>query len=134
MTSPLRLVFVVFMLVGLLAGCGGASSGGGVNASQSTDPAVQIAALATGSMDPSQDDVASWRARLSLLQTYCTGTERDMSDTIVQARKLAHDHGADVTYADAATGITHEASASGGAQGQNCDRLATDWIMSVATK
>jgi hypothetical protein len=124
----------VALIAGLGAGCGGSSSGGGVDATTSSDPAVQIAALATGNNTPAEGDVTSWRARLGLLQTYCAGTERDMSDTVVEAHKLADEHGADVTYEDAAIGITHEASLADGAQGQDCDKLATRWIVSVATK
>lgn len=105
---------------------------GVVDATSSDDPAVQIAALDTGDMTPPEDVVIFWRARLGLLQTYCTGSLTDMSDTIVAARKAAKENGANVSYQDAAVGITHVASVSGGAQGQNCDHLAAIWITSVS--
>lgn len=134
-----RLCLVVAGVIASV-GCSGSSSGGdGVDAADSSDPAVQIAALATGDLTPSSNDVETWRSRLGVLQTYCTGTERDVSDIVVQARKVAEEHGASVSYDDAAIGITREASARSvtlpnGGQNQDCDKLAIDWVTSVATK
>lgn len=125
------------LVIAACCGCGGSSSGGSGAAADnpsSSDPAVQIAALASGDPHPSAATVASWRSKLGLLETYCQGDDRFISDTVVQARKTAKDHGANVSYDDAAAGITREASAAGGSAGQDCDRLAVEWVASVSTK
>lgn len=116
-----------------LGGCSSGSDEPTATDAASVEPAVALATLEDGP-DPSQEQVSSWRSRLGLLQTYCRGDERFISDTIVYARKVANDHGADVTYAQTAAGITHEASAAGGASGQDCDQLAQQWVTSVATE
>lgn len=129
--------WIAVAVFAVCCGCAGSSSSSGPQTApspSSTEPAFQIAALADGDMHPSESDVASWRSRLALLQTYCQGDARFISDTVVQARKTAKDHGANVSYEDAAVGITHAASAAGGASGQDCDQLAAAWVASVASR
>lgn len=117
----------------VLATTGSSTTSSSDGDSELVPPAEALATLENGGSPPTQDEISSWRARLGLLETYCRGTERHISDVIVTARKIATDHGADVTYTDAAIGITREASAGGASQGQDCERLATDWVVSVAT-
>lgn len=127
MTGPGMKRLIVGGALIALAGCTGSSS------SNTSDPALVPPAEALATLEngpnPSADEITSWKARLGLLQTYCEGTERFISDTIVTAHNVVHDNGGpDFTYTQVAVGITHAASASGGATGQNCDKLAQDWV------
>lgn len=133
------MVIVAAVTVAVTAtGCQAGSTGTETHQSSPSQhsPAESLAVLDTGAATPAE--VQSWQSRLSLLETYCAGDDRRISDNIVVAREtLRKTYHKDLSYRAVAEGITNVASSAAALHppgtGQDCDAVAAQYMASAAS-